>query len=114
MKPRCSRRLCRASAGGAPRSPRHTGTRRVRLTRAVPETVPRATTAVTVSDTRANAGAALVSAAQRGDLAAVKSLIAEGADVNVPQGDGMTALHWAAHHGDTAMATDCCASRGRP
>src|SRR6185436_18765670 len=28
------------------------------------------------------------------------------ADVNAPQGDGMTALHWAADHGDSAMAAE--------
>ena len=39
-------------------------------------------------------------AAQRGDLDAVRSLLRDGADVNAPQGDGMTALHWAAERGD--------------
>jgi ankyrin repeat protein len=38
------------------------------------------------------------------DAATVKKLIAQGADVNVPQGDGMTALHWAAEHADSALA----------
>jgi uncharacterized protein len=36
-------------------------------------------------------------AAMKGDLAAVRALLKQGADVNAPQGDGMTALHWAAH-----------------
>ena len=35
-------------------------------------------------------------AAMAGDAARVELLLAEGADVNAPQGDGMTALHWAA------------------
>lgn len=39
-------------------------------------------------------------AAMRGDTAAVRQLIRQRADVNAPQGDGMTALHWAATHGD--------------
>jgi ankyrin repeat protein len=39
-------------------------------------------------------------AAMRGDAAAVQSLVAKGADVNVPQADGMTALHWSALNGD--------------
>ena len=39
----------------------------------------------------------------RGDVDAVQVLIDQGADVNVPQGDGMTALHWAAERGDDAM-----------
>ncbi|MCG8467651.1 MAG: ankyrin repeat domain-containing protein [Gemmatimonadetes bacterium] len=42
-------------------------------------------------------------AAQRGDLELVQSLLREGADVNAAQGDGMTALHWAAMNGDAAM-----------
>ena len=47
---------------------------------------------------------AVADAAQKGDLTTVKKLIAQGADVNIPQGDGMTALHWAADRSDSAMA----------
>ena len=43
-------------------------------------------------------------AAMEGDPERVHALLAEGADVNVPQGDGSTALHWAAHHEDVEMA----------
>src|SRR4029079_14843525 len=43
-------------------------------------------------------------AAMRGDIAAVRKAIQQGADVNIAQGDGMNALHWAAEHGDSAMA----------
>ena len=43
-------------------------------------------------------------AAMKGDLAAVRALIAKRADVNAAHGDGMTALHWAAERGDSAMA----------
>ena len=43
-------------------------------------------------------------AAMRGDVQAVEALLAEGADVNAAQGDGMTALHWAAEHGDAELA----------
>lgn len=43
-------------------------------------------------------------AAMRGDIAAVRSLLEGGADVNAAQGDGMTALHWAAENGDAALA----------
>ena len=39
-------------------------------------------------------------AAMRGDAEAVEALIARGADVNVPQDDGMTALHWASERAD--------------
>ncbi len=43
-------------------------------------------------------------AAMRGDIETVRSLLRGGADVNAAQGDGMTALHWAAVHNDVAMA----------
>ena len=43
-------------------------------------------------------------AAQQGDLAAVRTLLRGGADVNAAQGDGMTALHWAALDGHVEMA----------
>jgi ankyrin repeat protein len=47
--------------------------------------------------------APVADAAARGDLEAVEALLAQGADVNAPQGDGMTALHWAARRGDVSM-----------
>ena len=43
-------------------------------------------------------------AAQRGDRAAVKTLLKDAADVNAAQGDGMTALHWASLNGDAELA----------
>lgn len=43
-------------------------------------------------------------AAQRNDVAAVRALLKQGADVNLAQGDGMTALHWAAVNGNVALA----------
>jgi ankyrin repeat protein len=43
-------------------------------------------------------------AASRGDLELVRTLLRQGADANTPQGDGMTALHWAAQSGNAAMA----------
>jgi uncharacterized protein len=42
-------------------------------------------------------------AAMRGDRAAVQKLIAAKADVNAPQGDGATALHWAVYKADKEM-----------
>ena len=48
----------------------------------------------------ANAEPDLVAAVRTGDLAAVRSLIAGESDVDAPQGDGATALHWAAHRSD--------------
>jgi ankyrin repeat protein len=43
-------------------------------------------------------------AAMRGEAAAVKALIAKKADVNAPQADGATALHWAVYRGDRDLA----------
>jgi ankyrin repeat protein len=43
-------------------------------------------------------------AAMRGDKAAIRTLIQQHADVNGPQMDGATALHWAAYRGDKEMA----------
>ncbi|WP_419950066.1 ankyrin repeat domain-containing protein [Candidatus Palauibacter sp.] len=48
--------------------------------------------------------APVAEAAMRGDLAAVRSLLAEGEDVNGALGDGMTALHWAAMKGRLDLA----------
>ena len=42
-------------------------------------------------------------AAMRGDSAAVQKLIAAKADVNAPQNDGATALHWAVYRNDREM-----------
>ncbi len=39
----------------------------------------------------------------RGDAEAVARLLAAGADVDAPQGDGMTALHWAARNDDPSL-----------
>jgi len=41
-------------------------------------------------------------AVMRGDAAAVRALIAQKADVNAPQADGATALHWAVYREDLA------------
>ncbi len=35
----------------------------------------------------------------------MRALLKQGGDVNGAQGDGMTALHWAAMHGDAELAT---------
>jgi ankyrin repeat protein len=43
-------------------------------------------------------------AAMAGDRDGMRSLLRDGADVNAAQGDGMTALHWAALEGDVEMA----------
>jgi uncharacterized protein len=43
-------------------------------------------------------------AMMRGDREAVRTLLENGEDVNAAQGDGMTALHWAAIKGDAEIA----------
>ena len=60
-------------------------------------------TAVAVSPALA-ADAPVADAAMAGDAGAVGALIAGGADVNEAQGDGMTALHWAAFRDDIELA----------
>jgi uncharacterized protein len=50
------------------------------------------------------ARATVADAAQRGDREAVRALLKDAADVNAAQGDGMTALHWAALNGDPELA----------
>jgi uncharacterized protein len=47
----------------------------------------------------------IAQAAQAKDATAVKKLLKDGADVNAAQGDGMTALHWAALNGDADLAS---------
>jgi ankyrin repeat protein len=46
----------------------------------------------------------VVDATRQGDLEALRVLIEQGADVNQAEGDGMTALHWAAMRNDPDAA----------
>ncbi len=50
------------------------------------------------------ASASAADAAMQGDKAALAALVKSGANINAAQGDGMTALHWAAFKGDVEMA----------
>jgi len=59
---------------------------------------------VGVSSTLTAQSARLVELAKQQDRAAVRTMVAAGGDVNVAQGDGATALHWAAHWDDVEMA----------
>jgi uncharacterized protein len=45
----------------------------------------------------------LIEAVNARDAAAVRALIAQGADVNAAEGDGSTPLHWSAANGDLAI-----------
>jgi uncharacterized protein len=58
--------------------------------------------------------ARVADAARRGDATAVRTLVQQGADVNGALGDGMTALHWAAQHGDDALAALLMGSGANP
>jgi ankyrin len=49
------------------------------------------------------AAAPLVDAVKSGDRAAAMTLISQRADVNAPEVDGTTPLHWAVHHGDLEL-----------
>ena len=48
--------------------------------------------------------APLADAAEKMDRAAIRALLQRRVDVNAPQADGMTALHWAAYQDDVALA----------
>jgi len=48
--------------------------------------------------------AEVADAAMRSEVAAVRALLKDGADVNAAQGDGMTALHWSALNGQSDLA----------
>ena len=49
------------------------------------------------------AAAPLVEAAKANDRAAALALLEKRVDVNAPEPDGTTALHWAAHNGDLEL-----------
>jgi ankyrin repeat protein len=67
----------------------------------------------TMGPALAAAESPLAAAAERQDLAAVRMLLAEGADVNAAQPDGMTALHWAAFHDDLQLVQTLVTAGGR-
>jgi len=52
----------------------------------------------------AQATPAIIDALKTGDITAARTLVKSGTDVNSPQGDGATALHWAAHRDDQEAA----------
>jgi len=56
-----------------------------------------ATVSIRAADTR------LIDAVKDRDAAAVRTLLAQHVDVNTADGDGSTALHWAAANGDLAL-----------
>jgi ankyrin repeat protein len=56
----------------------------------------------------------LINAVRSKDVAAVRSLLKQRVNVNAPQGDGATALHWAAHLNDVTVADLLIRSGARP
>jgi len=53
-------------------------------------------------------------AAERRDAVAVRVLLKQGVDPKATQPDGATALHWAAHWNDVALAKDLVAAKADP
>jgi len=60
------------------------------------------------------AGSSVADAVMRGDTAAVRALLAQKADVNAPQADGATALHWAVYRSDPALTDLLLQAGGDP
>ena len=60
--------------------------------------------ALGVPVTAAGADDPLIEAVRNADTESVRALLAQGVDVNAPQGDGATALHWAVHRNNLETA----------
>lgn len=54
-------------------------------------------------ESRIRTDARVADAVEAQDTVGVRSLLDQGADVNAPQVDGMTALHWAVYHDDDTL-----------
>lgn len=61
--------------------------------------------AIGLASPQAASRAPIADAAERRDAGSIHTLLKQGADVSAAQGDGMTALHWAALHGDADLAS---------
>ena len=64
------------------------------------------TLTVALAATAAARDSSVADAAEQRAAPAVRALLEQGADVNAPQPDGATALHWAAYWDEVAMATE--------
>ena len=69
---------------------------------------------VALAGSRAASRSEVADAAEQHDLTAVRSLIARKADVNAPQVDGATALHWAVYHQDAQLADQLLQAGAKP
>jgi ankyrin repeat protein len=65
------------------------------------------------SPSSAQTASAIADAARIGDRALVRKLISRRLDVNAPQADGTTALHYAAHHNDAELTGELIAAGAR-
>jgi ankyrin repeat protein len=70
--------------------------------------------AVILGHGAALAASDVADAVMQRNAAELKRLIAARADVDQPQPDDTTALHWAAHHGDTAAASALLRAKAKP
>jgi ankyrin repeat protein len=74
------------------------------MRRVIRKTAAGAAAALALTAWLGAAGPAQVAdAVMKRDIEAVRELLKSGADVNAAQGDGMTALHWAARSGDAEL-----------
>ncbi len=62
----------------------------------------------------AEGNARLADAIKRQDEAAVRTLLRQKADINAPDVEGMTPLHWAAHNGSVEMVRALLAAGAKP
>jgi ankyrin repeat protein len=75
------------------------------MTRSMRRILPGTLVLLLLASSRAPAAVGtLADAAERAAWTEVRTLLAQHADVDAPQADGMTALHWAAHHDDLDAA----------
>jgi ankyrin repeat protein len=66
---------------------------------------------LTAGSASAGAEPSLANAAENQDSAAIRALLEQKADVNAPQADGMTALHWATYHDNVEVVKLLIAAR---
>jgi uncharacterized protein len=70
--------------------------------------------AACVASSRAAGPSDVADAAMHGDVATVRALLAQGADVNAPQPDGATALHWAVFRSNGELVAMLLRAGARP
>lgn len=76
--------------------------------------LPLALVALLGAEARGGAESPLVASVKEGNAGAVRSLLEQRVDVNRPEADGMTALHWAVRANDAGMVALLLQSGARP